>query len=260
MVSKRVRDISKLEDKFHKFPGRRTENWTTGLASMWSKKNTKGTNHDAMIFWEDFPSRPGTIVSGMIEDDRISQLKGSFLKAFEDDTPASYDCFDSQHLVIGNVGDSRAVLGTRDQNDSLIAVQLTKELKPNLPGDAKSIRGRRGRVFALKSDVARVWVAKQRCSWPGNVSCFWRFLPQLNLSRTDKDEFGYRWDVVSNKEVVNIVRSAPVEASAARALYPTSKVDDCTAVVHFRDSCTSISISNIQDTTGTTTPGKEEEN
>ena len=38
-----------------------------------------------------------------------------------------------QDLVIGNVGDSRAVLGMRDQNDCLIAVQLTVDLKPNLP-------------------------------------------------------------------------------------------------------------------------------
>lgn len=31
------------------------------------------------------------------------------------------------------MGDSRAVLGTRDHEDSLIAVQLTVDLKPNLP-------------------------------------------------------------------------------------------------------------------------------
>lgn len=45
------------------------------------------------------------------------------------------DCIllQGQELVIGNVGDSRAVLGTRDQDNSLIAVQLTVDLKPNLP-------------------------------------------------------------------------------------------------------------------------------
>lgn len=35
---------------------------------------------------------------------------------------------------VGNNGDSRAVLGTRDQDDSHIAVQLTVDLKPNLLG------------------------------------------------------------------------------------------------------------------------------
>lgn len=39
-----------------------------------------------------------------------------------------------QDLVVGNVGDSRAVLATRDANNSLTAVQLTVDLKPNLPG------------------------------------------------------------------------------------------------------------------------------
>ncbi|KAI3847444.1 hypothetical protein MKW92_000458 [Papaver armeniacum] len=280
---------SELEEKFRKLPGRRTVNGTAGLASLWSKKGTKGTNQDAMIVWENFASRSGTILCGvfdghgryghmvskrvrdclpsknfsqywgMVEDDGISQLKGSFLKAFEvmdrelrTIHPELIDCFDSgttvvamikqgQHLVI-DVGDERAVLGTRDQNDSLITVQMTKDLKPNLPGEAKRIRGRRGRVFALKGDVARYGVIS---------------VPDVYyIPLTDKDKFlvlvtSRIWDVLFNNEVVNIVRTAPAEASEAHALveaavrawkikYPTSKVDDCTAIVcHFRDSCTS---------------------
>jgi len=38
-----------------------------------------------------------------------------------------------QDLVIGNVGDSRAILGTRDKDNDLVALQLTVDLKPNLP-------------------------------------------------------------------------------------------------------------------------------
>lgn len=44
-----------------------------------------------------------------------------------------------QDLVIGNVGDSRAVLATRDKDNSLIAVQLTVDLKPDLPGLSLSV-------------------------------------------------------------------------------------------------------------------------
>lgn len=55
------------------------------------------------------------------------------------------------------------------------------------------------------------------------------------------------WDVLSNKEVVDIIAAAPGRSSAARALvesavrawrykYPTSKVDDCAAVCLFIDS------------------------
>lgn len=55
------------------------------------------------------------------------------------------------------------------------------------------------------------------------------------------------WDVLSNKEVVDVVASAPSRSSAARTLvetavrawrfkYPTSKVDDCAVVCLFLDS------------------------
>lgn len=55
------------------------------------------------------------------------------------------------------------------------------------------------------------------------------------------------WDVLSNKEVVDIIASAPARSSAARALvesavrawrykYPTSKVDDCAVVCLYLDS------------------------
>ena len=34
---------------------------------------------------------------------------------------------------MGNIGDSRAILGSKDSNDSLVATQLTVDLKPDLP-------------------------------------------------------------------------------------------------------------------------------
>lgn len=47
--------------------------------------------------------------------------------------------FQGQNLVLGNVGDSRAVLATRDNENSLIAVQLTVDLKPDLPSISLSL-------------------------------------------------------------------------------------------------------------------------
>jgi len=104
-----------------------------------------------------------------------------------------------QYLVVGNVGDSRAVMGTRDSENTLVAVQLTVDLKPNLPGwiilcecmmlscgcmmdpligfffipsielaaEAERIRKCRGRVFALRDEpeVCRVWLPN--CDSPG---------------------------------------------------------------------------------------------
>ena len=34
---------------------------------------------------------------------------------------------------MGSIGDSRAILGSKDSSDSLVATQLTVDLKPDLP-------------------------------------------------------------------------------------------------------------------------------
>jgi serine/threonine protein phosphatase PrpC len=34
---------------------------------------------------------------------------------------------------MGNIGDSRAIMGSKDRNDSMVAIQLTVDLKPDLP-------------------------------------------------------------------------------------------------------------------------------
>ena len=65
------------------------------------------------------------------------------------------------------------------------------------------------------------------------------------------------WDVLSNKEVVDIIASAPARASAARFLvesavrawrykYPTSKIDDCAVVCLFLDTNSSSTASNTK--------------
>lgn len=69
----------------------------------------------------------------------------------------------------------------------------------------------------------------------------------LSPNQTSNLNFPQIWDVLTNKEVVEIVASVPARAYAARALvesavrawrckYPTSKVDDCAVVCLFFDS------------------------
>ena len=36
-------------------------------------------------------------------------------------------------MFMGNIGDSRAIMGSKDGNDSMVAIQLTIDLKPDLP-------------------------------------------------------------------------------------------------------------------------------
>ncbi|XP_071725742.1 probable protein phosphatase 2C 66 [Rutidosis leptorrhynchoides] len=206
-------------------------------------------------------------------------LKKSLLKAFrlmdmELKTNPSIDCFCSgstavtlvkqaQDLIIGNVGDSRAVLATRDDNNGLAAVQLTVDLKPNLPREAARIQQFKGRVFALQDEpeVARVWLPNSDSPGLAMARAFGDFclkdfglisVPDVYYHRiTDRDKFVVLatdgvWDVLSNKEAVDIVAAAPSRSTSARALidcatrawrlkYPTSKNDDCAAVCLFLD-------------------------
>ncbi|CAN6242190.1 unnamed protein product [Urochloa humidicola] len=166
-----------------------------------------------------------------------------------------------QNLIIGNLGDSRAVLGTRHEDNRLVAVQLTVDLKPNIPSEAERIRQRKGRVFSLsdESDVARVWLPTFNSPGLAMARSFGDFclknygiisMPDVSYHCiTEKDEFVVLatdgvWDVLSNDEVVSIISSAPSRVSAARFLvesaqrawrtrYPTSKTDDCAAVCLF---------------------------
>ncbi|KAI7749142.1 hypothetical protein M8C21_024368, partial [Ambrosia artemisiifolia] len=204
-------------------------------------------------------------------------LKESFLKAFnvmdkELSIYASVDCFCSgttavtlikqgQHLIIGNIGDSRAVLCTRDKDNSLVPIQLTVDLKPNLPEEAERIRKCKGRVFALRDEpeVARVWLPNYDSPGLAMARAFGDFclkdyglisVPQVSYRRlTEEDEFVVLatdgvWDVLSNEEVIEIVASTEPHSRAAQAVvesavhawkhkYPTSKIDDCAVVCLF---------------------------
>ncbi|MED6171496.1 hypothetical protein PIB30_041172 [Stylosanthes scabra] len=145
-----------------------------------------------------------------------------------------------QHLVIGNVGDSRAVLW-----------------------EAERIRLSKGRIFGLphEPEVARVWLPN--IDSPGLAMsrafgdyCLKDFglisLPHVSYHHiSDKDEFVVLatdgiWDVLSNREVLGIVGSVPQSCAARivvdsavhawRTKFPAAKIDDCSVVCLFFDS------------------------
>lgn len=41
---------------------------------------------------------------------------------------------------MGYIGDSRAIMGSKDNNDSMVAIQLTVDLKPDLPSMSCTFR------------------------------------------------------------------------------------------------------------------------
>ncbi|MQM01784.1 hypothetical protein Taro_034541 [Colocasia esculenta] len=273
MVAKKVRDVLPLK-----------------LCTQWNANSNDQNNLQQYVSAPSSASSEETTSIGH-EDEWIEPIDGnedkfpdmyfilrqSFLKAFklmdkELKLHPTIDCFCSgttavtllkqgQDLVLGNVGDSRAILGTRDKDNSLVAVQLTVDLKPNLPKEAERIQQCKGRVFALQDEpeVARVWLPNSDSPGLAMARAFGDFclkdyglisVPDVSYRRlTERDEFIVLatdgvWDVLSNKEVVDVVASAPSRATAARALvdtavrawrlkFPTSKIDDCAVVCLF---------------------------
>ncbi|KAK1441564.1 hypothetical protein QVD17_07565 [Tagetes erecta] len=258
MVSKRVRDSLPLKLRAHWEADTRVSS-----DEVTTSKETDVTCNQAVLNDKNA--------------EKLQVLKDSFLKAFKvmDRELRMYtniDCFCSgttavtlikqgHDLIIGNIGDSRAVLCTRDETNSLVPVQLTVDLKPNLPAEAERIRKSKGRVFALQDepDVTRVWLPNNDSPGLAMARAFGDFclkdfglisIPDIFYRRlTENDQFVVLasdgiWDVLTNKDVVNIVASAESRSCAAQALvesavrawkhkYPTSKVDDCAVVCLF---------------------------
>ncbi|XP_030446953.1 probable protein phosphatase 2C 6 [Syzygium oleosum] len=242
------------------------------------------TNEEgAVVASEDQWSESWAIEEKERLPEALFPLRQSMLKSFnlmdkELKLHPTIDCFCSgttavtlikqgQHLVIGNVGDSRAVLASRDIDNSLVPVQLTVDLKPDLPREAARIQKCKGRVFALQDEpeVARVWLPNNDSPGLAMARAFGDFclkdfglisVPDIYYRHlSEGDEFIIMatdgvWDVLSNKEAIDIVSSAPSRTTAARALvdcavrawrlkYPNSKTDDCAAVCLFLDHLSS---------------------
>ncbi|KAL9662384.1 hypothetical protein QQ045_027217 [Rhodiola kirilowii] len=166
-------------------------------------------------------------------------------------------------LFIANIGDSRAILGTKDGNGSVIAVQLTVDLKPDLPNEAERIKQCNGRVFAMRDEpeVSRVWLPYDDAPGLAMARAFGDFclknygvisVPEFaRWDLTELDQFVVLasdgvWDVLRNEEVVEIVSTAPTRSLAARSVvdaaarewklkYPTSRIDDCAVVCLYLD-------------------------
>ncbi|WOH07720.1 hypothetical protein DCAR_0727153 [Daucus carota subsp. sativus] len=216
---------------------------------------------------------------GSIEGKEESMWREAFLKSYktmdkELRSHPNLDCFCSgstaitvvkqgSNLFMGYIGDSRAILASKDINDSMVATQLTVDLKPDLPREAERIKRCKGRVFALQDEpeVQRVWLPFDDAPGLAMARAFGDFclkdygvisIPEFSQrTLTESDKFIVLasdgvWDVLSNEEVVDIISSAPARSSAARILvdsaarewkskYPTSKMDDCAVVCLYLD-------------------------
>ncbi|XP_021290531.1 probable protein phosphatase 2C 41 [Herrania umbratica] len=157
------------------------------------------------------------------------------IDSFRSGTTALTIIKQGEHLVIANVGDSRAVLATTSDDGNLVPLQLTVDFKPNIPEEAERITQSKGLVFCLRDEpgVYRVWMPNGNT--PGLALsrafgdyCVKEFglisvpdVTQRNI--TGRDQFVILatdgvWDVVSNQEAVEIVSSAEDREKSAKKL------------------------------------------
>ncbi|BAT86095.1 protein phosphatase 2C 73 [Vigna angularis] len=164
-------------------------------------------------------------------------------------------------IVVANVGDSRAVLATTSDEGSLVAVQLTVDFKPNLPQEAERIIQCQGRVFCLEDEpgVHRVWLPDAESPGLAMSRAFGDYcikghglisVPEVTHRNISvRDQFVVLatdgvWDVISNKEAVEIVSSTADQAKAAKKLVECAEhawkrkrrgiaVDDISAICLF---------------------------
>ncbi|KAF7825477.1 putative protein phosphatase 2C 65 [Senna tora] len=163
-------------------------------------------------------------------------------------------------LILGNLGDSRAILCMRGTNDQFLPVQLTVDLKPDLPSETARIHSCEGRVYAEEEepDVCRIWMPDEDCPGLAMSRAFGDFClkdyglistPDVFYRKiTDQDEFVVLasdgiWDVLTNNEVIDIVVSAPRKFAAKLLVkcavrawehkFPGSNADDCAAICLF---------------------------
>lgn len=173
-------------------------------------------------------------------------------------------------IVMANIGDSRAILGTISDDGSLVPVQLTVDLKPNLPQEIERITQRKGRISSSEDEpgVYRVWLPKgDTPSGPGLAisRAFGDYFikdfglisePEVTERKiTRRDQFVILatdgvWDVISNQQAVDIVSSSPGREESSKRLVahavrawkrkrPGLAMDDISAICLFFHSSSS---------------------
>lgn len=219
LVAKRVRKL---------MPPALLHNWQKRVA--YAIDDTDGISMDRRCFQFDIWNQSYFDTCSII-DQELEQYADSFYSG----TTSLTLVRQGDLLVVANVGDSRAVLATKDDDGRLVSVQLTVDLKPNLPRESERIMQSRGRVLSCEDEpgVYRVWMptvegpglAISRAFGDYYIKDFGLISePELtSRSITHRDQFAILatdgvWDVMSNEEAVEIVSSTGEREEAAKRL------------------------------------------
>ncbi|KAM1038319.1 hypothetical protein ACFX13_033753 [Malus domestica] len=218
-----------------------------------------GNNHDRKRSRDiSLPSWEASFVKSFKEMDEELSVDNT-IDSFCSGSTAVTVVKQGDNLVIANLGDSRAVLGTRSgEKNQIVPVQLTVDLKPDTPSEAERIMKCKGRILSVDEEpqVYRLWMPDEDCPGLAMARAFGDFcvkdyglisIPEVFYRKiSSDDEFVVLatdgvWDALTNTDVVKIVASARKRSMAAELLvrravrawkrkFPASKIDDCAAI------------------------------
>lgn len=211
-------------------------------------------------FWQEACAQRSALMNGdslkNVIYDQFGMWKKSFMKAcstvdYDLELHPVIDSFysgaaavtiirEGDLLVVANIGDCRAVLGTTLDDGSLVAVQLSVDFKPNLPQETERIFKSGGTVSESEDEpgVSRIRASNDETSeGPGPGLALSRafgdfFVKDFGLisepdviqrTITTRDRFVILatdgvWDVVSNEKAVEIVSSASERDESSKRL------------------------------------------
>ncbi|KAK1419236.1 hypothetical protein QVD17_28399 [Tagetes erecta] len=197
---------------------------------MMNEDLVKNANFDQFGMWEKSFLKACSTVDYDLEIHPV-------IDSFHSGTAALTVIREGDLMVLANVGDSRAVLGTTSDDGSLVAVQLTVDFKPNVPQETERIYKSGGSVCESYDEpgVCRIHASNDETpEGPGLAlsRAFGDFFVKdsglisepdvIQTTITARDRFVILatdgvWDVVSNEKAVEIV-SAEREESARRVV------------------------------------------
>ncbi|KAG5047485.1 hypothetical protein JHK82_016847 [Glycine max] len=169
------------------------------------------------------------------EDKLNSTWREAFMKAYkamdkELRSHPNLDCFCSgstavtivkqgSNLFMGYIGDSRAIMGSKDSNDSMVAIQLTVDLKPDLPSVwdvlsneevveiVSSAPTRSSAARILVDSAAREWKHKYPTSKMDDCAVVCLFLDGKMDSESDYEEQGFSSATIQSNHSGNPIES-----------------------------------------------------
>ncbi|KAL6659756.1 hypothetical protein ACP70R_002585 [Stipagrostis hirtigluma subsp. patula] len=149
-----------------------------------------------------------------------------------------------QDLIVGNVGDSRAVLGTRDRNGYLVAHQLTVDLKPDHPrhenADVLMAVLQRVVMEGEASDIIPNRVGREEVNWScvsTSSAAVMEPLLSTGMRERNRGGNGIRWEARRIKRCNGRVFAHQDEPDVARLWLPNCNSPGLAMARAFGDFC-----------------------